>query len=80
MSEQVRLNPNSEIGMGSARGSRAGLGGPPLPSSHILGFVFVEESLWDEVFRQPRKTARQWRALPIAGLRPVSTSELGLNA
>ena len=29
---KARFNPNSEMGMGSARGPRAGLGGPPKPS------------------------------------------------
>jgi len=59
------LNPNSEIGMGSARGPRAGLGGSPKPSSHFLCPILARESLWDEIFGEPPKTARQRRALPV---------------
>ena len=32
------FNPNSEMGMGSARGPRAGLGGPPKPSCPSSNF------------------------------------------
>jgi hypothetical protein len=57
--------PNSEMGMGSARGPRAGLGGSPKPSSHLLCPILARESLWDEIFGEPPKTARQRRALPV---------------
>ena len=36
---QVMFNPNSEIEMGSARGPRAGLGGPPNPSCPRSNFL-----------------------------------------
>ena len=35
----TKLNPNSEIEMGSARGPRAGLGGPPNPSCPRSNFL-----------------------------------------
>jgi hypothetical protein len=57
--------PKSEIGMGSARGPRAGLGGSAKPSSHILCPILARESLGDEIFGEPPKTARQRRALPV---------------
>jgi hypothetical protein len=59
-------DPDSEIGMGSARGPRAGLGDPPKPSSHTGRRISTRESLWDKVFGGPPKTARQRRALPPA--------------
>ena len=51
--------------MGSARGPRAGLGGPPKPSSHTGRRISTRESLWDKVFGGPPKTARQRRVLPL---------------
>jgi hypothetical protein len=51
--------------MGSARGPRAGLGGSPKPSSHILCPILARENLGDEIFGEPPKTARQRRALPV---------------
>jgi hypothetical protein len=59
------LKPDSEIGMGSARGPRAGLGGLTEPSSHTGRRISTRESLWDKVFGGPPKTARQRRALPL---------------
>jgi|GEM_PF-1461109 len=49
---------------GSARGPRAGLGGSPKPSSHLLCPILGRGSLWDKIFGEPPKTARQRRALP----------------
>lgn len=59
------LNPNSEVGIGSARGPRADLGGPAqIFVLHFLSHFPGPENLWNEVFGEPPKTARQRRALP----------------
>ncbi len=46
------LNANSEIGMGSARGSRAGLGGPPKPSCPSSNFLHRTKKLVERSFRR----------------------------
>ena len=63
---------------GSARGPRAGLGGPPKPSSHTGRRISARESLWDEVFGGPPKTARQRRALPLLWIRRGASFRLRL--
>jgi hypothetical protein len=68
-------NPNSEIGMGSTRGPRAGLGGSPKPSFYSLSDLGVRK-LGDEVFGEPPKTARQRHALPVRQRRPAFEGEL----
>ena len=59
------IQPELRNRNGSARGPRAGLGGSPKPSSHILYPISARKSLGDEIFGEPPKTARQRRALPV---------------
>ena len=58
------LNPNAELGMGSARGPRAGWGGPPQPSSFPFSVCAREiiEATKFSAGRRKRPAAR--RALP----------------
>ncbi len=50
--EHRDLIPNSEIGTGSARGPRAGLGGPPKPSSDIIPGISGEKKWGQRGFQR----------------------------
>ena len=66
--------------MGSARGPRAGWGGPPQPSSYILLSAAHVRKLVVRSFRRAAENNTPATCAPLAaGLRPASTSGFGFN-
>ena len=75
-----QMNPNAEVGAGSARGPRASLGSPPKLSSPILCPHCGDRNFAGRGFRRAAENGTPAACAPrIAGLRPVPISEFGMK-
>ncbi len=71
-----QLNPNSEMGTGSARGSRAGLGGPPKPACPRSNFLLGSKKLVVRGFRRAAENCTPAACAPRAAPpRTIPTAE-----